>query len=102
MVILVPVFIFEAVSAAQEKLTLLSQGALQLQASSLETIMGFTFSVAASLNFPEMYEGTGGGSGAEFHKPISVSGKLSGPGGGAAKFPDLYLIAFTLNYLYQE
>lgn len=45
---------------------------------SLETIMGFTFSVAACLNSLEMFEGIGGGSGAEFHILTSVSGKLSG------------------------
>lgn len=67
-----PVFVFEAGSAAQEKLTLLSQWALQLQASSLETIMGFTFSVAACLNFPEMFEGTGGGSGAVSQTDLSI------------------------------
>lgn len=64
--------------------------------------MGFTFSIAACLNFLEMYEGIGGGSGAEFHKLTSVSGKLSGTGGGAAKFSDLYLIAFILQCLHQE
>lgn len=96
-----PVFIFEAVSAAQEKLTLLSEWALQLQASSLETIMGFTFSVAACLNFLEMFEGIGGGIWCRISQ--TDLRKLSGTGGGAAaKFSDLYLILFTLLYLYQE
>lgn len=58
--------------------------------------MGFTFCVAACLNSLEMFEGIGGGSGAEFHKLTSVSGKLSGSGGAAAEFSDLYLIVFTL------